>query len=120
MAADDERRLVEGRLRKLAERKVPCDIDCHLAEAVMGHDFCETPCDGCLSTVLTRLANLIRQAPTLLRHCSDKLRHYSELRKSALPKFHSATARRCWRWRTRWPSMRTSASVTAWTLTRWR
>ncbi len=25
----------------------------------MGHDFCETPCDGCLSTVLDRLADLI-------------------------------------------------------------
>ena len=60
MATDDERRLIEGRLRKLAEKKVPCDIDCWLAEAVMGHDFCETPCDGCLSTVLTRLADLIK------------------------------------------------------------
>ncbi len=59
MATDDERRVVEGRLRELAERKVPCDIDCYIAEAVMGHDFCETPCDGCLSTVLTRLADLI-------------------------------------------------------------
>lgn len=56
---DDERRVVEGRLRELAERKVPCDIDCYIAEAVMGHDFCETPCDGCLSTVLTLLADLI-------------------------------------------------------------
>lgn len=56
---DDERRVVEGRLRELAERKVPCDIDCYIAEAVMGHDFCETPCDGCLSMVLTRLADLI-------------------------------------------------------------
>ncbi len=56
---DDERRVVEGRLRELAERKVPCDIDCYIAEAVMGHDFCETPCDGCLSKVLTRLADLI-------------------------------------------------------------
>lgn len=59
MATDDERRVVEGRLRELAERKVPCDIDCYIAEAVMGHDFCETPCDGCPSMVLTRLADLI-------------------------------------------------------------
>lgn len=58
-ATDDERRLVEGRLRELVGKKVPCDIDCHLAEAVMGHDFCETPCDGCLSKVITRLADLI-------------------------------------------------------------
>ena len=59
---DDERRVVEGRLRELAERKVPCDIDCYIAEAVMGHDFCETPCDGCLSRVLTLLADLIEQS----------------------------------------------------------
>lgn len=59
MATDDERRLVECRLRELAGKKVPCDIDCYLAEAVFGNDFCETPCDGCLSTVLTRLADLI-------------------------------------------------------------
>ena len=58
-STDDERRLIEGRLRELAGRKVPCDIDCYLAEAVMGHDFCETLCDGCLSTVLARLADLI-------------------------------------------------------------
>ena len=58
-ATDDERRLIEGRLRELAGRKGPYEIDCRLAEAVMGHDFCETPCDGCLSTVLARLADLI-------------------------------------------------------------
>lgn len=64
MATDDERRLIEGRLRELAGRKVPCDIDCYLAEAVMGHDFCETPCDGCLSMVLDRLADLIEPDTT--------------------------------------------------------
>lgn len=59
-ATDDERRLIEGRLRELAGRKGPYEIDCRLAEAVMGPDFCETPCDECLSTVLTRLADLIK------------------------------------------------------------
>lgn len=59
MATDDERRRIEKGLREMAGQKVPCDLDCRLAEAVMGHDFCETPCDGCLSTVLTRLADLI-------------------------------------------------------------
>lgn len=64
---DDERRVVEGRLRELAERKVPCDIDCYIAEAVMGHDFCETPCDGCLSKVLTRLADLIEPSESKVK-----------------------------------------------------
>lgn len=58
-ATDDDRRLIEGRLRELAGRKGPYEIDCRLAEAVMGPDFCETPCDGCLSTMLTLLADLI-------------------------------------------------------------
>lgn len=69
-ATDDERRLIEGRLRELAGRKGPYEIDCRLAEAVMGHDFCETPCDGCLSTVLTRLADLIEPGDTSLS-CRD-------------------------------------------------
>lgn len=64
---DDKRRRVAKRLRKLAKRKVPCDIDCYIAEAVMGHDFCETPCDGCLSRVLTRLADLIEPGEKKVR-----------------------------------------------------
>ena len=56
---DDERRRVAERLRELSGKRDTQGFDCHLAEAVRGHSFCETPCEECHGRLLDELADLI-------------------------------------------------------------
>lgn len=56
---DDERRRVAERLRELSGKRDTQGFDCHLANAVRGHDFCETPCEECHGRLLDELADLI-------------------------------------------------------------
>ena len=58
MATDDERRRVAERLRMSDDRDA-AGFDCLLANAVRGHDFCETPCEECHGRLLDELADLI-------------------------------------------------------------
>ena len=55
---DDERWRVAEMLRMSDERDA-AGFDCLLAEAVMGRDFCETPCEHCHGRLLGELADLI-------------------------------------------------------------
>ena len=60
MATDDERREVARRLRELSGSMGHAQgFDCLLAEAVRGHEFCETPCDECHRSLAAELADLI-------------------------------------------------------------
>ena len=58
MVTDEERRRVAERLRMADDRDAE-SFDCLLAEAVMGHSYCETPCESCHRRVLGELADLI-------------------------------------------------------------
>ncbi len=56
---DDERRRVAERLRELSGEHNALGFDCRLAEAVRGHDFCETLCEECFAHLAAELADLI-------------------------------------------------------------
>lgn len=61
-ATDDERRRVAEKLREFVphsdENEID-DIDCLLAEMVMGDEFCPNRCGECFEMVCERLADLI-------------------------------------------------------------
>lgn len=59
---DDKRLLVAVRLR-LVDMRNATDLDCLIAEAVRGREFCEAPCEDCQRRLLGELANLIEPAP---------------------------------------------------------
>ena len=56
---DEDRREVAERLLDLSGRMDTSGFDCLLAEAVRGHDFCETPCEECHRRLAAELADLI-------------------------------------------------------------
>ena len=77
MVTDEERRRVAERLRMADDRDAE-SFDCLLAEAVMGRDFCETPCESCHGRVLGELADLI-EPEKVTGETSDGYHTFDEL-----------------------------------------
>lgn len=67
MPTDEDRREVAERLFELSGRIDTSDFDCLLAEAVRGHDFCETPCDDCHRRLAEELADLIEPSESKVK-----------------------------------------------------
>lgn len=61
---DEDRREVAARLFELSGKRDTSGFDCLLAEAVRGHDFCETPCDECHRHVAAELGVLVEAGST--------------------------------------------------------